>query len=480
MARPRARRRHRARSGCCWSLVARDVRRRAALRRRRRVPRRSARRARRVGRARRPRRAGARARSARAASSRSEPLAVDIVRAARGRCRCPAACVEDPLLPAPAPLAVGRAAPRVTIDARFAPPRAHACSPPPRVVVRDPLGLAARGSRAARDEPDEVLVLPRIEPVRSPRRRRRRRAARRSARPPVGRGRGRARRPARAPRRARRRRGSTGRRWRAAAAAWSAGCAPRATRAPLVVLDPRARRPREEDSTRRSAPPRRWASHSPRAAAARCCCRATGARRALEPALGGWPHLHARLALRRGRRAAGAERPGLAPRPGPLRRRARALAAAAARAGPRARRRPRARRPRARSPAGAPTFTVAGCTGYDLSRRRARRAGTGGGAERRPAPARGRARAARRSAAARARDGPCVARGSVAVRRARALRRAALGGASSSRAPAATCSLSLLARRRRRRRGSRRCALDRSPRRAAALVAGVAARSRSC
>lgn len=90
-----------------------------------------------------------------------EPLAVTIDVAA-GRVALPTGFVVDDLLPAPAPLAVGRRHTRVRINARFA-RRGRRVLVPPRIVVRDPFGLAARVVHP--EEPREVLVLPRVEPV---------------------------------------------------------------------------------------------------------------------------------------------------------------------------------------------------------------------------------------------------------------------------------------------------------------------------
>ena len=142
----------------------------------------------------------------------------------------------------------------------------------------------------------------------------------------------------------------------------------------------------------------------------------------LDESLGGWPHLHARLALLSSRAAARrcntlASRVG----PGPLRRRARAGRARRARSS--------TRPPPARmlvvpgTIAGRrPAFTVAGCTGYDLEPRADARAGGGGMSAAAPpvptqlradppasAPMRSRA-VARRRAPARRRHGPLLVR----------------------------------------------------------------------
>lgn len=91
-----------------------------------------------------------------------EALLVELeVRA--GRLAPPAGEIEDPLLVAPSPLAPGRRRTRVRIRARFT-GRGRRELPVARVVVRDPLGLAAR-TVVGRGRADEVLVLPRVEPV---------------------------------------------------------------------------------------------------------------------------------------------------------------------------------------------------------------------------------------------------------------------------------------------------------------------------
>src|SRR3954463_10481536 len=77
----------------------------------------------------------------------------------------PAGLIEDPLLPAPAPIGAGRRAAHVVIDARFA-RRGRKRLVEPSVVVRDPFGLATRivqGGGAA-----EILILPRIAKVITP------------------------------------------------------------------------------------------------------------------------------------------------------------------------------------------------------------------------------------------------------------------------------------------------------------------------
>lgn len=94
-----------------------------------------------------------------------EPLLVEVdVRS--GRFAPPSGEVLDPLLREPARLRPGRRRTRVRIRARFA-RRGRRRLEPPRIRVSDPLGLAARAV-AAPGPPDEILVLPRIEPLQAP------------------------------------------------------------------------------------------------------------------------------------------------------------------------------------------------------------------------------------------------------------------------------------------------------------------------
>jgi uncharacterized protein (DUF58 family) len=75
----------------------------------------------------------------------------------------PSGFLEDPLLPEPLALRTGRRRQRQVLRVRFA-RRGRRALPAPRVVVRDPLGLATattgRGGSGA-----ELLVLPRVSPV---------------------------------------------------------------------------------------------------------------------------------------------------------------------------------------------------------------------------------------------------------------------------------------------------------------------------
>jgi uncharacterized protein (DUF58 family) len=288
-----------------------------------------------------------------------QPVTIGLV-VSGGRVPLPSGFVEDELLPVAAPVAAGRRSTEVRINVRFA-RRGRKVLSPPRVVVRDPFGLATRVVQAG--HADELLVLPRIEPV--------------VAEPGRGDGTGLA---------ARRGRPAVAaevdldglRPYREGAPAsrifWQ-GLArggdlmERRLRAdsdtrPLVVLDPRA--PTREDDL--DAAVRAAASLCVYLArAGGCALLLPGDRRptALEPTLTGWPHLHVRLALVED--DAGPNVVGLASRRGPV------LYVAA---------RVPARAPRAlaHAPGGGrmlvvpgamagrrALFTVAGCTGYELS-----------------------------------------------------------------------------------------------------------------
>nr|MBA2347349.1 DUF58 domain-containing protein [Solirubrobacterales bacterium] len=72
--------------------------------------------------------------------------------------------VQEPLLAGPVVLAFGRREMRLRIAATFA-RRGRRTLEAPVVVLRDPLGLAVRTVRGA--APAEILVLPRVLPVRS-------------------------------------------------------------------------------------------------------------------------------------------------------------------------------------------------------------------------------------------------------------------------------------------------------------------------
>ena len=289
-----------------------------------------------------------------------QPLGVRVV-ARAGRLPFPAGGVEEPLLAAPVPLPSGRQRFGFRVEATFARrgPRTLAA---PRVVIRDPLGLAAR--EAAVGEAQEILVLPRTEAVRAPGAGPE--GARAGDRPLLaeaaetevdglrayraGTPASRIHWPALA-----RRRGLLERRLQA-----------EADSRPLVVLDARTEGDEDLDAAVRAA-----ASLALQLAGeGGCSVLLPGDRRPvdLDPGLGGWPDVHARLAL---------VRATVAPP---------ALGAAGSRAGPvvyvAARRLTAAPRGLERVPSGsvlvvpaAPVappgperFTVAGCRGYELGR----------------------------------------------------------------------------------------------------------------
>jgi uncharacterized protein (DUF58 family) len=288
-----------------------------------------------------------------------QPVTVDVV-VSCGRLPLPTGFIEDDLLPTPAPMAGGRRSTQVRIKARFS-RRGRKVLAPPRIVVRDPLGLATKV--VAAQEPVELLVLPRVSPVVTP--------------PGDGEG-----------------SGLVGRRRRAQVAAeidldglrpyrpgapasrifWPAlargnELMERRLRAdsdtrPLIVLDPRSPE-REEDLDAAVRATGSLCVHLARVGG--CAVMLPGDRRptALEPTLTGWPHLHVRLALVDARSAPNAA--GLATRRGPV------LYVAA---------RVPARAPRAlaHAPGGGrllvvpgamagrrALFTVAGCSGYEVS-----------------------------------------------------------------------------------------------------------------
>jgi uncharacterized protein (DUF58 family) len=221
-----------------------------------------------------------------------EPVAVD-VRVRLGPAGLPVGVLEDDLLPAPA--AVPGASARggtLRIRARFA-RRGRKVLPPPRVVVRDPFGLASR--TVTGDDEAELLILPRLEPVTVP--------------PEHGTGTGSAARRGRPSLAAEvdldglrpHREGAPASRIFWPALARGGELMERRLRAegdtrPLVVLDPRA--PAEEgdlDVAVRAAAS--LCVHLARAGG--CALLLPGDRRptAIDPALAGWMPLHVRLAL---------------------------------------------------------------------------------------------------------------------------------------------------------------------------------------
>jgi uncharacterized protein (DUF58 family) len=91
-----------------------------------------------------------------------EPLQVRV--GLTGPLPLPGGEVDEPLLSAPAPVRAGRREARIRIEVRFV-RRGLRRIEPPRVVLRDPLGLAERTLVPRETAPIDVLVLPRTEPV---------------------------------------------------------------------------------------------------------------------------------------------------------------------------------------------------------------------------------------------------------------------------------------------------------------------------
>ncbi|HEX8121999.1 MAG TPA: DUF58 domain-containing protein [Solirubrobacteraceae bacterium] len=292
-----------------------------------------------------------------------EPLSV-VLEVRSGRLPLSTGVVEDAFLAEPVPLAVGRREQRVRIVARFA-RRGRRALDPASVVLRDPMGLTERTVRARSG--DEVLVLPRTEPVRA-----------------VGGGDD-----AGARRRGRpamaaeveldgvreHRTGTPASRIYWPALARGAGLMERRLRAdsdstPLIVLDARGSSEEALDAAVRACASLAVAL----AQRGGCSVLLPGDRRAtaLDPTLAGWPHLHARLAL-----VTLGGRPSLSGVAG----RSGLVVYVAARVPSRApqalEHAPAAGRvlvvPGAMA-ARRPAFTVAGCTGYAVEPRGARRA----------------------------------------------------------------------------------------------------------
>ena len=303
-----------------------------------------------------------------------EPVVIDLI-VSGGRLPLPSGYIEDDLLPKPAAMVSGRRRTEVHISARFA-RRGRKVLPPPRIVVSDPLGLATRVVTA--EDPAELLVLPRLEKVVTP--------------PGEGDGSGLA---------ARRGRPSIAaevdldglRPYRPGAAAsrifWpGAGARRRAHGAPPALRRRHAAadRARPAPSRARGGPRRGGARH-------RLAVRAPGARRRLRAAAARRPapdgHRVRRSSAGRTCTCAwrwstiapgpNVGRPGVAPGAAALRGRP-PSGARAARAGPRRRRRALPHRAGRRRPARRAlrawtarvggrraAFTVAGCTGYELS-----------------------------------------------------------------------------------------------------------------
>lgn len=218
-----------------------------------------------------------------------QPVRVEIaVTAARP---LPAGLLLEPLLADPAPLAVGRRTTHVRIDARFG-RRGRRVLAAPRVAVRDPLGLATRVVGGGDDA--ELLILPRVEPVRAePEAADGGVLGRRQGRPSVA---------AEVEIDGLRpyREGTPAARIVWPVFARSGELYERVLRAdsdtrPLVILDPRGRIQDDVDAAVRAAVSLCVAL----ARAGGCALLVPGDRRAtpVDPTLAGWPHLHARLAL---------------------------------------------------------------------------------------------------------------------------------------------------------------------------------------
>jgi uncharacterized protein (DUF58 family) len=291
-----------------------------------------------------------------------EPVPVKLL--VTGARPLPTGALLDPLLPAPAPLATGRRTTRVHIDVRFA-RRGRKLLASPRVAVRDPFGLMVRLTRGTVDA-DEVLILPRVEPVMTP--------------GAGGDGTGSLQLGRRSSVAAeieldglrQAREGTPASRMYWPSLAKRGELLERRLRAdsdtrPLVVLDPRGAE-REEDLDAAVRAVASLAVHLARAGG--CALLIPGDRRpaTLDPGLVGWAHLHARLALVEG----GGTPPvsGLAARRGPI------VYVAA-------RRLTRPPRALAHAPGGGrvlvvpgelagrrASFAVAGCLGYELSEAR--------------------------------------------------------------------------------------------------------------
>jgi uncharacterized protein (DUF58 family) len=92
-----------------------------------------------------------------------QPLEVRI-RARAGRLPLPPGWIDEPLLPDPVRFRAGRRSARVRVEVTFA-RRGRRRLPPPALVLRDPFGLAQAVVTGAGT--DEVLVLPRVLPVRA-------------------------------------------------------------------------------------------------------------------------------------------------------------------------------------------------------------------------------------------------------------------------------------------------------------------------
>lgn len=289
-----------------------------------------------------------------------EPVGVELRVVARRR--LPTGALLDPLLPSPTPLAAGRHETRVRFEVRFG-RRGRKALGTPRVAVRDPFGLMTRHVRGTDLPPEEILVLPRIEPVRAPG------------------GDGESGTPVLSSRRSsvaaeieldglrQHRLGTPASRIYWPSLAKGGDLLERRLRAdsdtrPLVVLDPRAAASEDDlDAAVRAAAS--LAVHLAHAGGSALLVPGDRRPTGLDPGLLGWAHLHARLALVDG--ASAPSLAGMSVRRGPI------LYVAA-------RRLTRPPRAIAQAPGGGrmlvvpgsiagrrAAFVVAGCTGYEVS-----------------------------------------------------------------------------------------------------------------
>ncbi|CAA9509076.1 MAG: hypothetical protein AVDCRST_MAG85-2230, partial [uncultured Solirubrobacteraceae bacterium] len=232
-----------------------------------------------------------------------------LVEIAGGRLPLPGAELADPLLDDPVALGFGRAQRRTRIRARFG-RRGRRTLAAPKLVVRDPLGLASLTITGTDD--DELLVLPRIEAVR-PLRAGDTGRARRKGRPAMA---------AEVELDGVRehRLGTPASRIYWPALARGAGLMERRLRAesdsrPMIVLDARgAERDEDLDAAVRAAAS--LAVSLARDGGSQILLPGDRRPTALDETLGGWVHLHARLALVQG--GGRASLTGIANRLGPV------------------------------------------------------------------------------------------------------------------------------------------------------------------
>jgi uncharacterized protein (DUF58 family) len=92
-----------------------------------------------------------------------QPLSMRI-EANAGRLLLPPGWIDEPLLPEPVRFTAGRRHARVRVEVTFG-RRGRRVLPPPALVLRDPFGLAQRVVEGG--APDELLVLPRVFPVKA-------------------------------------------------------------------------------------------------------------------------------------------------------------------------------------------------------------------------------------------------------------------------------------------------------------------------